>query len=250
MAWGVIAASVVGGMLASNSASSAASTQAGAANAATAAQERMFDKQTQLQAPFRDAGLTANNKLMYLLGLGGANPGQMSDAPNAQDGYGSLMKSFSLNDFQADPGYQWRLDQGQKALDRARAARGGFMSGAAVKEAMDYGQNQASQEYGNAYQRFNADQTNKYNRLAGVVNTGQGATNVLTNAAGNVSNNTANIITSNGNAQGAAQIASGNAWGNAFNQIGNNYTQNQLWSRYLNGGNNIGFTAGAGDAYR
>jgi hypothetical protein len=55
-----------------------------------------------------------------------------------------------LND---DPGYQFRLEQGMKALNAQSAAKGGLMSGGALKAAQRYGQGLASQEYGAAYNR-------------------------------------------------------------------------------------------------
>jgi hypothetical protein len=52
-----------------------------------------------------------------------------------------------------DPGYQWRMDQGRKALEASAAARGGLFSGATGKALVDYGQGLASQEYDKAYGR-------------------------------------------------------------------------------------------------
>ena len=52
-----------------------------------------------------------------------------------------------------DPGYQFRLDEGRKALERSAAAQGTLRSGATLKGLMDYGQNTASQEYQRAYNR-------------------------------------------------------------------------------------------------
>ena len=59
--------------------------------------------------------------------------------------------------FQADPGYGFRLSEGMKALERSAAARGGLMSGGTGKALQRYGQDLASQEYGNAFQRFQQD---------------------------------------------------------------------------------------------
>jgi hypothetical protein len=54
---------------------------------------------------------------------------------------------------ESDPGYQFRLSEGLKALDRQAAARGGLISGSALKASQRYGQDMASQEYGAAYGR-------------------------------------------------------------------------------------------------
>jgi hypothetical protein len=56
--------------------------------------------------------------------------------------------------FTADPGYDFRLQQGQTALDRMGAAAGGRISGAALKKASEYNQGVASQEYGNWFNRM------------------------------------------------------------------------------------------------
>lgn len=240
MPWSVIvpaAASLIGGSMASSAASGAASTQAGAADRATAAQERMFDKQAELQKPFREAGVAGLNRLQYLLGLGGTG--------GAGDVSGSLLRDFSMADFEADPSYAFRKAEGMKGVENSAAARGGLLSGAALKAIQKYGQDLASQEYGNAYGRFTANQTNKYNKLSGLVNTGQGAANNLTNAAGNLGNAIAGNITAAGNAQAAGQVGAANAWSNALGGIGNLYQQNELMKMIRNPSSG-GFGTGTG----
>lgn len=294
---GAIAGPVIGGLLGADAAGDAADTQAAAADRATQLQKEMFDKQVELQAPFREAGLTANNQLMYLLGLGSGgqtmsydqlrqelapqfttttttqgtdstNPmarffprvyegtsyggtsststtvdeaalrqaiearlrQQQQAAANAQGdpAFGSLMRRFSMQDFEADPGYQFRMDEGMRALEGSAAARGGLLSGAAMKAIQKYGQGVASQEYGNAYNRYTADQTNQYNRLAGLVNTGMGATNQTSNAAANFANNASSNIIGAGNAAAAGQIGTANALVGGINSGINAYQNNQL----------------------
>jgi hypothetical protein len=215
----VVGAAVVGGAMSSRAAKSAAQTQADAAQRATDAQERMFERQVELQQPFRDTGLQANNRLSELMGLGGNT---------SADGYGSLMRDFSMADFQADPGYEFRRTEGMRGVENSAAARGGLLSGAALKAIQRYGQDLASQEYGNAYQRYNANQTNRYNRLAGVVNTSQGATNQVSNAASQFGQQQGANIIGAGNAQAAGTVGSANAWNNAISQGTNIYQQNQL----------------------
>ena len=77
----------------------------------------------------------------------------------------------------ADPGYQFRLQQGQEALERSGAARGVTNTGGPLRNILDYGQQAASQEYGNVFgrqrdvydlnerNRFNAYQANYGNAL-------------------------------------------------------------------------------------
>lgn len=94
-------------------------------------------------------------------------------------------------DFEADPGYQFRMQQGNKAVQASAAARGGLFSGKTGMDLQDYSQGLASQEYGNAYGRFQdqrnfnygkfgdtfnrerAVKTDKYNRLASLAGVGQ-----------------------------------------------------------------------------
>lgn len=108
-----------------------------------------------------------------------------SQAEGRPDYFGSLLKSFGQEDFQTDPGYQFRLDEGNKALERSSAARGQTFSPDASKALMGYGQDMASQEYMNSYNRFNQDQGNIYNRLAGISGMGQQQSQALTTAGTN-----------------------------------------------------------------
>jgi len=136
----------------------------------------------------------------------GAAAGSASTAPPSD--FGSLMKKFSETDWQTDPGYQFRLGEGQKAIDHSLAAQGGLLSGAAMKAASKYNQDFASNEYQNVYNRYNTDNTNIYNRLMGIADKGQQA------AAGSASNNQ-----NYANQGGSAYTAMGNAQANgAINQ--------------------------------
>jgi hypothetical protein len=130
------------------------------------------------------------------------------------EGFGSLLKPFSMDDYVEDPGYQFRMQQGNQALDRANSARGNFLSGGAIKGALDYNSGLASQEYGNAYNRYNTDMTNMYNRLAGITGVGQTATGQVGSAGQNYANQGSEYITQQANAKAAGQA-------NKFGQMGN-----------------------------
>jgi hypothetical protein len=118
--------------------------------------------------------------------------------------FGSLMHDFSATDFQADPGYAFRLSEGQQALERSAAARGGLFSGGMLKDLTKYNQDFASNEYGNAFNRWNINQSNKYNRLANLAGLGQVSTGQLVNAGQNYANQAGtNLIASQGIAAGA-----------------------------------------------
>ncbi len=135
--------------------------------------------------------------------------------------YGSLLKSFSMNDYQADPGYQFRLNEGNKALERAMAARGQFssMNPAAAKALQAYGHDMASQEYGSAFDRYNINQGNIYNRLANLAGMGQTAVGTQAGVGGNYANAGTDILTSMGNATAASKQASAANRGSMFNTL-------------------------------
>ena len=64
------------------------------------------------------------------------------------------------------PGYQFRLGQGTDALQKWAAARGTLNDSGTAKALMDYGQNAASQEYGNVWNRgLDQYRTNRGNAL-------------------------------------------------------------------------------------
>lgn len=145
----------------------------------------------------------------------------------ADPNFGSLLRDFTAEDFEADPGYDFRLAEGEKAINRAAKARGMFMSPATVKELLRYGQDFASNEFGNAYNRDLTNRTTKFNFLSGASGGGQTAANTLANAGANYAGNIGQLVTGAGNARGAASIAGANALSGGINTIGNWYQQQQ-----------------------
>jgi hypothetical protein len=186
----------------------------------------MFNQQVALQEPFRQAGLTTQNELLRQMGLSGD--------PNSA-GYGNLLRNFSAEDFQADPGYAFRMSEGLKALDRTAAARGGMISGAAQKAAARYGQDLASQEYQNAYGRYMGNKASNYNMLTGQQAVGQNATNVQTQAAGNYGQQAGQTLMDMGNARASGYMGAANAWSNALQGAGNAFMQGSMLKKW-NGG--------------
>lgn len=224
---GVVAggASIYGASQSADASKTAANQQSAAANQATAEQQREFDKIQSNNAPFLQTGTAANQQLSQLLGLGCNNMENMptyGSGDSSSGGYGSLAKPFTMADFQADPGYQFTLQEGQKALDRASAAGGKYYSGAAIKGLTDYNQNSASKQYQSAYDRYNTNQTNLYNRLAGVSGVGQTASSSDAAAGQNAANQISSNITGAGNSQAAGTVGQANAWSTGLNGIGNN----------------------------
>jgi hypothetical protein len=154
---------------------------------------------------------------MELLGLGG-NAGAA--------GYGKYGRDFGMADYQADPGYAFRLSEGQKALDRQAAARGGLISGGALKAATRYGQDMGSQEYQNAFNRYQQNRTNQLQPLGNLMSMGQSAASNQGSAAGQYGANAGNLITGAGNAMAGGVTGAGNAM--AAGQLGFGNTINNM----------------------
>jgi hypothetical protein len=136
--------------------------------------------------------------------------------------FGSLNKNFTNDDFVKDPGYIARLLEGEQGIDRNRIARGGYDSGAALKELERFRQNYASNEFGNAYNRDASNKTRTYNQLLGASNQGLGAIGTTIGVSQNSANNSGNIGINQANQ--ALQISQNNAdnQSNAFQSaIGN-----------------------------
>jgi hypothetical protein len=220
--WAVAAATVASAVIGSQASKSAASTQANAAARASDAQRDMFERQVELQEPFREAGLKGQNRLMELLGL--------SEDKSAADFGKYATAEFGMDKFTADPGYAFRMSEGMKALERSAAARGGLLSGATLRGTQRYGQDLASQEYQNAFNRYQAERTGTLNPYQALSGTAQTSANTLTNAAGTLGQSLGSNIIGAGNAQAAGQIGSANAIAGGLGQ-GINFYQNQ---QYMN----------------
>ncbi len=104
---------------------------------------------------------------------GGAAPGGGGLPGETDPEFGSLMRDFGAADFETEPGYEFRLAEGAKALERSAAARGQSFSGGTLKALTRYSQGVASDEFGRAYNRFQENRATRYNFLAGLSGTGQ-----------------------------------------------------------------------------
>ena len=200
---GAAAVGAAGSAYASKKSSSAAKTQAASADRASEIQQANFEQTREDLMPYKQAGDTSLKQLM----------GQMGT-----NGY--FNQNFTGQDIYSDPSYQFRLQQGQDSIESSAAARGSLVSGATLKALQNYGQESASQEYGNAYNRFNADQTNRYNRLSNLVGVGQNAAAQVGNAGAQTSQAIANNTMQGANALAAGQVGSANAWSNTANDLG------------------------------
>ena len=202
---------IAGGAVAAGGAKKAARAQEQAARDAQAANERMLERQIELQEPFRQAGMTAQDQIMQLLGIGG-------DA--SAEGYGSLAKPFSQTDFEQDPGYAFRQTEGMRALERSAAARGNLLSGGTLRGIQRFGQDLASQEYGNAFNRYQIERNARLNPLQSLMGAGQSATNVMTGNVGQSSQNQQANLMNAGQARASGYVGAANALGGALSSIG------------------------------
>lgn len=194
----IIGGTLLGGVAQGYMANKGAKTQANAANRATDVELQMFNQSRQDQMPWMKAGQGGLNSLMGLMNMQKGADGQWTrnSDPNAY-------RQF----LQMDPAYQMRFNAGRRTVENSAAARGGLLSGNTLRALTDYGQEMASQEYGNAF-----------NRLAALSGVGQATAQGL----GSLGSNTAQSV-GNNMMQGAAARASGYAgMGNALNGMINN----------------------------
>lgn len=232
---GSIAASSVIGAYGANK---AAGTQANAANNAAALQKQQFDQQMALQEPYRQAGLTGQNRLMEMLGLGG---------DTSAAGYGKYAKDFSMQDYQQDPGYAFRLSEGLKQLGSQARAQGGAGGGRTMMGMQNYAQNAASGEYQNAFNRYQTNRSNQLQPLGNLMTSGQSAASNQAGQAGQYGVNAGNMMMQAGQATAAGQLGMANSIGNALSSGASAYqNQNNFnnWMARQPGGAGAGVTAG------
>lgn len=170
----------------------AAQAQREAAERAMGLQREIWGQQREMQSPYLQAGRTTLADLLRGMGAGDF------------DVDGSTLQS--------DPGYQFRLAEGQKALERSAAARGGLNSGGTLRSLARYSQGVASDELQNAWQR----RQGAFQRLAHVAGMGQSAANTLGQFGGQYANNMSHLYGAQGNADAAGWMGVTNAAADAF----------------------------------
>jgi hypothetical protein len=229
MPWMMAAAVVGSSLIGASAADSAAGVQAAASDRAAALQKEQFDRQTELQEPFRMAGVRALPELEAA----------------------SRYKNFGMDQFQADPGYGFRLAEGQKALDRQAAARGGLISGAALKGAQRYGQEMGSQEYTNAFNRYQTERQARLNPLQSLAGMAQTSVGQLGQAGQAYATNVGEAMGASAQARASGYMGGANALSQGLSQY-MGYSQGQqrnaLLSRAIGGGGgyNVGTEPYAG----
>lgn len=178
--YGATGVDITGG----NAAKQGMQAQQNAARDANATQLYMYEQNRADTQPYREIGAMALDRFK-----GG--------------GLDEMTRGFTMADFQKDPGYQFRMQEGQKALESSAAARGGLNSGATLKALSRYNQDFASNELNNAYNRYNTDRTTRFNMLSGLAGTGQTSVGQVGAAGQNYANAYGQNVTGAANAQAA-----------------------------------------------
>ena len=211
MPWMIPAAIIGSSLLGASASRSAASTQADAARQAGDVQREIFERQVELGKPYREAGEAALNKLIPLA---------------------TEYTPFGMQQFQADPGYGFRMSEGMKALERSAAARGGLLSGGTGKALQRFGQEMGSQEYQNAFNRYQAERQARLNPLQSLAGVGQTAAQNLAGQAGQFGSNLAETIGAGAQARASGYMGAANAITGGLGQY-MNYQQGQAQNSLL-----------------
>lgn len=218
---GSIGASVIGGRSASKAADKAAKEQRKATQAATAQEQAALERQIGLQEPFRQVGVNA-----------------LAQYPTA-----SQYTPFGMKQFQTDPGYQFRMAEGVKALERSAAARGLLQSGGTLKDITRFGQDVASSEYQNAFQRYLTERQAKLSPLEYQIGLGQAAASGQAANVGSTAGSISELTQALGNIGAQRYVTQGNIATGMAGNIGNaiagvagaygDYAANQPYQNYL-----------------
>jgi hypothetical protein len=217
VAGAVVGSAVIGGMAAGD----AASTQAASADRAADLQYKQYEQTRQDQMPWMEAGKTALNKLIPLTDY----------------------KNFSMSDFQADPGYSFRMSEGLKGLERSAAARGGLLSGSTLKGIQRFGQDLASQEYTNAFNRYQTERAARLQPLQSLAGVGQTTAQQIGQSGMQTAQNVGDIQMSGAAARASGYVGGANALTGALNTGLNYYQGQQMMNRLApSGGGGGGYS--------
>ena len=213
----IFGAGVIGGgasLIGASKQAGAAEDAAGLSYAATLAsikeQRRQYEQTREDFAPYRETGTNALAEYAKLYGVGQEgliSPEEMEEARQR---------------FKTTPGYEFRFDEGVRALDRSAAARGKLRGGGYARELTRYGQGVASDEFGSY-----AD------RLAGIAGMGQGATQSTATLGQQTAGNISNALMTGAGQQGNALMQAGTARASGYAGIANAATGGiQNWLYY------------------
>lgn len=197
----ILGSAVIGGAVASRGASKAAKAQQQAAETASRTEQQMLERQLAETAPFRQMSLGQLNRLSALYGPEGA-----------------YARAPSVDEIQMDPGYGFRLAEGQKAIERSAAARGGLLSGRTLMGTQRFGQELASQEFQNAFARARQQRADVTNALLGIGGYGPALATSAAGSIGQTGSNLANLQMGAGQARASGYLGQANALAQALGQ--------------------------------
>jgi hypothetical protein len=192
---------LVSGYMGSKAAKDAARMQQAGIDAATAAQQQQFEQAREDLTPYRELGYTALKDIEALKPMFTAQFG-----PEQMQQY-------------LDPSMEFRRQIGEQTTARALNVGGGFLSGNTLRGLTDYGQNLASTEYANAFNRFQTDRGNIYNTLANIAGMGQGAVNTGVQYGQSAAQNIGTLAVGGAQAQAAGTIGAAQSYQNALGQV-------------------------------
>ena len=204
-----VTAMVVGGTtldsskMQSDAAKDAAEMQVAGGDRALAESRRTYEQGREDARPYRETGYTALQDITKRMPL---FTSQFGDEQMAQ---------------YLDPSMEFRRRLGEQTTARMLNVGGGAISGNTLRGLEDYGQNLASTEYGNAFNRFQNERTNIYNTLANIAGMGQQAVNTGVTAGQNFAGSQSGLITGQAAALAGGQVGAANAYSGALGNIGN-----------------------------
>lgn len=227
MTWaavGIAGATLVGGYISSQGAQNAASSQAAAAENAQQISMNEFNTITGQEQPFMQAGYGAQNELNYLMGIGMPSQYTMASGKTgtipystSAGNFGSLLQPFTVANWQQlSPAYNFQREQGMQGVLGGDAASSGALSGAAQKDLMSFNQNLANTSFNNAFNMYQTQQGNIYQRLAGVAQLGQAAASNTGQQGTALAGQAAQSATNIGTAIAGGQVGAANAWSSAL----------------------------------
>jgi hypothetical protein len=163
-------------------------------------------------------------------GAAGGTPGTpaVPGTPASFNPNAPLAKSFSLSDFNASPAYQFNLQEGQKAIDKAANARGNYYAPQTLQDISKFSQGVASGEFQNAFSNYNTNQNNLFNRLNTLSASGQNAAANLGGISTQVGGQVGSNMIGAGNALAAGQVGQANAYAGALGGLGNAWLMQQI----------------------
>jgi hypothetical protein len=200
----------------------------------------MFNQIQSNEYPFIQAGGAAQGQLNYLLGTG--NQFNPDGTPNSSPagGFGSLNTPFNMDTFKSlTPQYNFNLQQGAQGTLNQDSNAQGAESGAALKDLMSFNQNYANNSFNSAFQNYNTQQNNIFNRLNSIATLGSNAGSNSATGASSFAGAIGGTLGSIGASQAAGTIGSANAiTGGIGGAAGAFYGQNAL-NQILNQGSTV-----------